>query len=583
MKSPQDNGLDQGPPSLRTFTQVLGLALGQRKILGLGILMVLLGTFTTLLEPRLIGYLIDEAILPRRWAVLQWVGLGFLGVTCLRIGAAIQQAFYFELLGQRVAQGLRVQLFSHLMRLPALALDQSPAGRLLTRMTNDVMAVYEMFALGVVSILCNILLTFGILVGLLCLNLQLGLIAGSVFPLLVGAAVYFSGRLKVAYQNTRKRLSDLNSFLAENFSGMKTVQLFNRQHAHLKKFNAYNEAYAEAQTSSIRIFAFFQPTVTLAAGVSVALVIIFGGRFALDGQMKVGVLVTYFSYILALFQPVREIADKWNILMSGMASAERIFSVFQETTEFDDKDIQTQPVPVGSLRGAIVFENVWFAYSREDWILRNFSVEIPPGQKIGIVGHTGAGKSTLIRLLLRFYDPQRGRILLDGIDLRHYDRRTLRASMGLVQQDGFLFSGSVLESVSFWDPSRIPACRRSLAEQGFQRDVHMELEERGSNLSMGERQSVAFARTWVTGPRLWILDEATAQMDLEAEKSLQGVLRRASKNQTCLIVAHRLNTVEFVDRILVLRDGVLAESGCHEDLIIQNGLYARLYRYQLST
>jgi ATP-binding cassette subfamily B protein len=545
-----------------------------------GLAMVFVGTFSVLLEPRIFGYAIDEAIVPKRLNQLYQYGGLFCLVTCIRVLTAVQQGYFFELLGQRVTQDLRVKLFSHLQKLPISVFDRNPTGRLLTRVTNDISALNEMFSAGFVAMFSNVLQVVGILVWLLLLDLHLGLVSLSILPFLLLVTTIFSNRLKVAYRNARSRLSALNAFLAENLSGMKIVQLFNRQQLHMERFDRFNHWYADAQTATVRVFAFFQPTITISAGISIALMMWFGGKEAYQGNLKLGVLVAYFSYVLSLFQPIREIADKWNTFLSGMTSAERVFSILDWPVEDKEINIHLPAVPIVDLTGHIVFENVWFAYVAEDWVLRDFSLEIKPGENIGIVGHTGAGKSTLIGLLMRFYEPQKGRILLDGKDIRELDRRSLRSSVGLVQQDVFLFSGTFRENITFWKETDSAKLQSVLSELGFKRDWDSVLQERGSNLSMGERQVIAFARAMLTQPKIWILDEATAHMDSQTEERLQQALSRASARQTRILIAHRLATVKSADRIVVLSKGSLAECGHHQALVEQNGLYARLFRYQ---
>lgn len=575
---------DQKKVQPQTLRRLFRIMLKHHWVLIFGFVTILFGTTAILLEPRIFGYAIDDAIIPRRWDHLKILGLFFVIVTLVRVGAAIQQGYLFELLGQKVTQDLRMGLFSHLQRMPVSLFDKNPAGRLLTRVTNDIASLNEMFSAGFVSMICNILLVIGILTWLITLDLRLALIASAVFPVLIVLSIYFSGQLRVSYRDSRSKLSALNSFLAENLAGMKIVHLFNRQKLHLERFSRLSRWYADAQVSSIRIFALFQPTITICAGVSITLVIWFGGVETIGGHLPVGVLVAYFSYILALFQPVREIADKWNIFLSGMASAERIFSILDWTTELEKDAVQSPSNPIPELKGHILFENVWFAYEGENWVLKEFNLEVHPGERIGVVGHTGAGKTTLISLLLRFYEPQRGRILLDGKDLKDYDKRSLRASIGIVQQDVFLFSGSFEENITFGkkvDPKKVKAILSSL---GFDEQIHrMEdglLEERGSNFSMGERQVIAFARAMVSDPKIWILDEATANMDSRTEAVLQQALNQMSAKSTTLLIAHRLATVRSSDRIIVLHKGHLVEIGDHETLMNRNGLYAKLYRYQ---
>ncbi len=549
--------------------------------LGGGLALVLLGTAATLLEPRLFGYAIDAAIVPRNWVRLMQLTRLYALTVLVRLGAMMGQAYLFELLGQRVTHELRTQLFSHLQRLPVSVFDRNPAGRLMTRVTNDVASLGEMFTAGFVSIISNALTVLGILAWLLVLDLRLGLIAASVFPLLLGLSVYFSLRLRVSYREARSKLSALNAFLAENIFGMRVVHLFNRIERHLERFGRLNQWYADAQMATVRIFALFQPSITVASGLSIALVIAFGGRMALDGSLKVGVLVAFFSYVMSLFQPVRELADKWNIFLSGMASAERIYSILDWETELKDDESRLPAEPY-ELRGHIVFEAVWFAYNgapgAEHWVLQDFNLEILPGQRVGVVGHTGAGKTTLISLLMRFYEPQKGRILIDGRDIREYDKRRLRASIGIVQQDVFVFSGSMDDNITFWGTTPDP--RDELSELKL-RDAG-ELNERGSNLSMGERQVLAFRRAHAARPRVWILDEATANIDSETERKLQKALDQASESRTAILIAHRLATVRQADQILVLHKGRVVEQGAHGSLMERDGLYARLFRYQMT-
>lgn len=562
----------------RNLRRLIAHILKHPRLLAAGSGMILLGTAAALLEPRLFGHAIDEAIRPGDWELLQRLAMAFFLLICVRAGATIAQGYLFEALGQRVIHDLRCRLFSHLQRLPISVFDRNPAGRLMTRVMYDTSSLGEMFSAGFVSMISNTLLVLGILGWLLILDLRLGLIAASVFPLMILSGAYFSSRLRVSYREARSKLSALNAFLAENLMGMKVVHLFNRQRLHLARFARLNEWYAGAQISTVRIFALFQPSITLAAGISMALVVWFGGGEAVRGNLKLGVLAAYFSYVMALFQPIREIADKWNIFLSGMASAERIFSVLNWPTEIDGEAAQKKAEPIAALRGQIVFENVWFAYEGENWVLKDFSVEIPAGSKVGVVGHTGAGKTTLISLLLRFYEPQRGRIWIDGKDIREYDKRALRASIGMIQQEAFVFSGSFKDNVTFWGSAPASASASELLSVAKADSV--EIQERGSNLSMGEKQVLSFARALAAGPRIWILDEATANMDSGTESSLQEYLGRYSMGRTSILIAHRLATVRKADLILVLHMGRLVEKGVHDELLGLGGLYSRLYRYQ---
>ena len=576
--------------------QLIHYILRHRGALVGGAALIGVGTFAALLEPRLFGYAIDEAIVPGKLEFLRGLSIIYLLIISVRAAAVIGHAYLFELLGQRVTQDLRCELFAHLQRLPISVYDKNPAGRLLTRVTNDIASLQEMFSAGFVSMIGNLLTVLGILIWLLILDLKLGLIAAAILPILTVASVHFSGKLRIAYREARSKLSALNAYLAENLLGMKVVHLFNRQKLHLERLDRISQWYTDAQFSSTRVFALFQPTITWCSGIAMALVIWYGGKSTVEGSLKLGVLVAFFSYVLSLFQPMREIADKWNIFLSGMASAERVFSILAWPIETE----AAAPKKLDAIRGEIVFENVWFAYDQENWVLKDFNVRIPAGSRIGVVGHTGAGKTTLISLLIRFYEPQRGRILIDGQDIREVGKAELRQRIGIIQQDVFLFSGSFRDNITFWGsqarPDLMPV-QVALTQMGYGKwwgetgrgpvtplgesaSGSEELLERGGNLSMGERQVLAFARALASDPGIWILDEATANMDSGSEELLQQSLDTAARGKTSILIAHRLATVRSADRILVLHKGVLVEQGRHEELVRTDGLYARLYRFQ---
>lgn len=565
---------------LETFKNLMKTMLHFKSILFSGIALVIIATASTIAEPRLFGYAIDDAIIPKNWDMLKKIAFIFLFVEIIRVLSVMIHEYIFNFLGQKVMQELRVKLFAHLQRLPLSIYDKTPSGKLVTRVTNDVSALADIFSAGFVTLIGNILNVAGTIGYLMYLNIRLGLIAISIFPVLVVVSVIFSKKLRIAYMNARARLSALNAFLAENILGMRIVHLFSRNKTHDERFQRLNQWHAEADIQTIHLFALFRPSINWAMGTSMALVIFFGGGMAWDGTIKLGILAAFFAYVLALFSPIQEIADKWNIFLAGMVSAERIFSVLKWEPEIGLPEHMSEAHPVRAIKGHVVFDKISFAYNNEHWILRDFSLDIRPGMKIGIVGPTGAGKTTIIALLMRFYEPQSGRILIDGRDIREYDKRSLRSSIGIVQQDIYMFSGSIRDNVTLWKESQKKIEDNILSL--IPRDPNTPLQERGTNLSVGEKQTISFLRAHYSDPAIWILDEATANIDTETEAKLHQLMRNLTEEKTVIMIAHRLSTVREADQIIVLNKGLIVEKGNHKELLKTDGLYARLYRYQES-
>jgi len=575
----------------RTVRRMLGRVAAEGRLILPGLLLVVLATAAGLLEPWIFGQAVDRAIQAGKIEWLAPFALALASVTTVRIASLIGQARLFEWIGQKVTHQLRMELFAHLQSLPISTYDKHPSGRLVTRIVNDVATIGDMFSMGFVSMALNILTLVGILGWLVILHPALGWLCVAVMVPLGLSTAYFSARLRNDYRNTRSKLSALNAFLAENLAGMRILQLFNRERIHFERFRRINEWYSEAQVGTLRTFALFQPTITLGQGLATMVVLGFGAMAVSRGEIPLGTLVAFFAYVQMLFQPMRELADRWIAFVSGMASAERVFSMLEwRDEEGRAGTLRLDRIPsvhggqLKAIRGEIVFENVWFSYREENWVLKDFNLTVRAGERIGVVGHTGAGKSTLIQLLLRFHEPRRGRILLDGRDLREWDRRELRARIGMIQQEVFLFSGTVDENIRLWVGGGGDRVRpEDVADLGI--DAEMlggRLEERGGNRSQGERQLLAFARARAARPSLWILDEATANVDSETEIRLERAFTEASRGRTVFMIAHRLSTVRSCDRILVLHRGELVEQGSHSELVAAGGLYAHLHRAQLA-
>ena len=535
--------------------------------------------------PYLIQVAIDDYIKPGDMDGLNSIALVFLAVL---VGGALTrylQTYLTVWLGQRVLHDIRRQVFGHVQRLHLAFFDRNPVGRLVTRVTSDVNTLDEMFSSGVVTIIGDIFTLVLIIGVLLHYNWQLALITFAVVPLLVGATFIFRAKVRNVYREVRARVARINSFLQEHITGIKVVQLFNREAQTYAKFDEINTSLRAAHFRSIYYYAVFFPTVEVIGTLAIGLVLYFGGFRLEAGNLTFGELVAFITLVEMFYRPIRDLSEKYNILQASMASSERIFKLL------DEKPTIVTPAsakPVTDLIGRIEFKNLWFAYNDDDWVLRDVSFAVEPGQKIAIVGATGAGKSSLISLLYRFYDYQRGSIRIDGIELKDLDIDQLRSHLALVLQDVFVFSGTLAGNIRLKNKDISDATvREALTRVGFDRfmrrfndDIDAEVRERGATLSTGQKQLLSFARAMVHNPDILILDEATSSVDTDTERLIQSALDELLKGRTSIIVAHRLSTIEKADRILVLHHGELRESGTHEELMQQHGIYYKLYQLQ---
>ncbi|HYA98163.1 MAG TPA: ABC transporter ATP-binding protein [Methylomirabilota bacterium] len=562
--------------------------------------MVLIVTPLELAPPWLFQISLDRYIIPASKGLLSLKiagrGLGRVSLGYLVILVADFLAQYFQIrimqrVGQQTMFDLRGQVFGHLQRLPMSYFDRNPVGRLVTRVTTDVDALNDLFAAGVVTMINDFFL-LAVMAGLLLyLNWRLALAALAVLPFILLVTFAFRKFVREANRKIRTAIARINAFLQEYISGMSVVQLFNREPRARVEFAQRNRDHMLAYKDAILAFALFYPAVEELSVAAIALLFWIGGLKVLSGVLTIGILVAFMQYAQRFFRPIQDLSEKFNILQSAMAASERIFKLLDEPATIDSP---AEPVRLESTRGEIEFRNVWFSYktskdiSDEDWVLRDVSFRVEPGQTVAIVGHTGAGKTTLISLLLRFYEIQRGEILLDGVDIRKMDLQELRRLFGIVLQDPFLFTGSIEENVRLGTPSITRADVESALGEiglgGFVRalpeGVDTPVSERGSTLSVGQRQLISFARALAHNPRFLILDEATSSVDTKTELQIREALDRLLLGRTAVVIAHRLSTIQHAHSILVFHKGRLREHGAHQELLAQRGIYYRLYQLQ---
>jgi ATP-binding cassette, subfamily B, multidrug efflux pump len=555
-----------------------------RAPIALALVLIVLMAGLDLAGPYLTKIVIDQYIADKDVGGIDRMAALYLLTLVAAFLVRFAQAYVMQMTGQRVMMDMRREIFGHLQKLHVAYFDRNPVGRLMTRVTTDVDAVNELFTAGVVTVFGDLFTLFGIMGVMLAMNWRLALVTFSVIPLFFVVTNWFRRGARRSFREVRRFIARINAFLQENLTGMSTVQLFRREKRNAAEFEAINRDHADANLRSIFYYAVFYPAIELLAAVALALIILYGGSRVLEGVLSMGALVAFIQYSERFWRPISDLSEKFNILQGAMASSERIFALLDTPPQVVPP---AAPAPLAERRGHVAFEDVSFAYDPPSWIVQDVSFAVAPGRSLALVGSTGAGKTTITNLLARFYDVQRGRILVDGVDVREHDPAALRASMALVLQDVHLFSGTIASNIRLGSDipmERVIAAAEAVhahrfieaLPQGYDTPVH----ERGATLSVGEKQLLSFARALAHDPRVLILDEATSSVDTETEALIQDALKVLLRGRTAIVIAHRLSTVQNVDEILVMHRGRIRERGSHAELLARRDLYWRLYQLQ---
>ncbi|MDP9275455.1 MAG: ABC transporter ATP-binding protein/permease [Chloroflexota bacterium] len=579
----------------RLMRRLLGYLRPYRGLVIIALLIILGISFTEAAPPVIAKFIVDNAIAPavngqigidEGLARLAPLGLAYIAVLLVSSGLRYGQTMLASYVGQKAMYDLRVQLFAHLQGLSLTFFDRNPVGRLMTRITNDIDALTDMVTQGVVAIFGDIVVIGVIAIVLLVLDFRLALVTFAALPLLIWLTMYFRRIMRDSFRSIRIRLARINSYLNENLSGMAIVQLFTRERASFKQFDDLNTDLLNANRGQIRAMSMFFPAVGFTRAATSAALFVAGGFWILKGEMTIGTLLAFWQLVDRFFQPIGDLAEKYNIMQAAMASSERVFRLLDTKATIVDPP---HPRELAHVRGEITFENVSFAYNEGDWVLRDVNFKISAAESVAIVGATGAGKTSIISLISRFYDVQKGRILLDGVDLRDLRQQDVRRHVGVVLQDPFIFAGTVasnirLNNAAISDEQVRAAATFVNADKFIERlpqGYDTVVTERGSTLSVGQKQLLAFARAIAFNPEiLLVLDEATSSVDTETEHLIQDALAKLMVGRTSIIIAHRLSTIQNVDRIIVLHKGRVVEFGTHRDLLAQRGVYHRLYELQ---
>ena len=569
----------------RLMRRLIGYLRPYRKQVLFAFLLIILTAVFETIPPLLTMLAIDRYIETNDTGGLVLVAGVYVLTLAVKLVTEFVQALTLQRTGQRIMFDMRMQIFSHLQKLSPSFYDRNPVGRLITRVIGDVDVLNELFSSGLVSVFGDLFTLLGIVVAMLLLDWRMALVTMTVIPLIGVATAIFRAKARDSYRRVRIAIARINAFLNEHITGMSIVQLYNRERKSAAKFSRINEEHRLANMDSVLAYSWFYPVIELLSAIALGLIIWYGGGRMIQGAIELGALVAFIQYSERFFRPIADMSEKYNILQSAMASSERVFALLDTHVEVDSP---VNPVkPSGGPAGDIELCNVWFAYDKENWVLRDVSFRVRPGESVAIVGHTGAGKTTVTSLLMRFYDVQKGEILLDGRNIASLDLAYLRRAFAVVLQDVFLFSGTLESNIKLGSEistERVLAAARdanlmALIDQ-LPNGLAHEVNERGTTLSAGQRQLLAFARALAHDPQVLILDEATSSVDTETEIQIQQAIDRLMKGRTSIVIAHRLSTIQQCDKILVMHKGRVREEGTHQELLARRGLYYKLYQLQ---